>query len=142
MLDTLAGLVEINALYAVDSRDETVAAGTGIDISDHQGDLVVLLDVEAGTGTNPTLNLAIQHRADANDDWAAVPAAALYNPATGAADTFDEVTDAAASTQKLALKRARLKAQLRAVLTIAGDANPDFVCAVYCAGTLKYASGW
>ena len=141
MADRLAGLVEVNALYAVDSRDETVAEGTGVDIKDMDGDPAVLLDVEAGTGTNPTLNLAIQHREDSDDTWAAVPTAALYDPATGEADTFDEVTDAAASTQVLALKRERLKAEVRAVLAIAGT-TPDFVCAVYLIGLPKYSGGW
>jgi hypothetical protein len=138
----LAGSVQITALYPVDSRDETVVAGDAVDISALEGDLITLLDVEAGTGTNPTLNLAIQHREDANDTWAAIPAAALYDPTTGEAATFDEVTDAANSTQKLALRRERLKKTIRAVLTIAGDANPDFVCAVYLVGQPKYGYGW
>jgi len=138
----VAALMSVNALYAVDSRDETVVASSGVDITNIDDDLLVLLDVEAGTGTNPTLNLAIQHRQDSDDTWGAVPAAALYDPATGDADTFDEVTDAEASTQTLALKREQLKAEVRGVLTIAGDANPDFVCAVYLLGLQKYATGW
>lgn len=140
-MDQLAGLVDVNVLYAVDSRDETVAASDAVDIYDLAENLVVLLDAETGTGTDPTLDLAIQHREDASDDWAAVPAAALYNPATGDADTFDQVTDAADSTQTLALRRERLKAQVRAVLTIGGT-TPDFVCAVYLLGIPKYSSGW
>jgi hypothetical protein len=141
MADRLAGLAEVQALYSVDSRDETVVGGTAVDIDDLQGNLLVVLDAEAGTGTSPTLDLAIQHREDSDDDWANVPAAALYDPDTGDADTFDQVTDAAASTQQLALKRERLKAQLRAVLTIGGT-TPDFVCAVYLVGMPKYSSGW
>lgn len=141
MVDRLAGLVEFNALYSVDSRDETVEASDALDISDLSDNLLVVLDAEAGTGTSPTLDLAIQHRADDSDSWANVPAAALYNPATGEADTFDQVTDEAASLQKLALRRERLKAQVRAVLTIGGT-TPDFVCAVYLVGLPKYASNW
>ncbi|MCP4640194.1 MAG: hypothetical protein GY851_07170, partial [bacterium] len=76
-MDRIAGLVEVNALYAVDARDETVAAGSLVDIGDLADNLVVLLDSEAGFGTTPTLDLVIQHRADADDSWANVPAAAL-----------------------------------------------------------------
>jgi hypothetical protein len=137
----LAGSVQISALYPVDSRDETVVAGDAVDIGALEGDLIALLDAEAGTGTTPTLNLALQHRTDANDSWGAVPADALYDPTTGEAATFTEVTDVANSTQKLALRRERLKKTIRAVLTIGGT-TPDFVCAVYLVGQPKYGTGW
>jgi hypothetical protein len=137
----LAGSVQLTALYPVDARDETVVAGEAVDVAPLEGDLVVLLDAEAGTGTTPTLNLAIQHRADASDSWGAVPADALYDPATGQVATFDEVTDVANAFQKLALRRERLKKTLRAVLTIGGT-TPDFVCAVYLVGLPKYGPGW
>lgn len=141
MVDRLAGLTEFHELYPVDSRDETVTAGDAVDIGDLSDNLLVVLDAEAGTGTDPELDLAIQHRADDSDAWANVPADALYDPATGEAATFDTVTDAAAALQKLALRRERLKAQVRAVLTIGGT-TPDFVCAAYLVGLPKYAPGW
>ena len=140
-MDRLAGLIDVDALYAVDSRDETVTAGSAVDISGKADNLAVLLDAEAGTGTTPTLDLAIQHRQDSTDTWAAVPAAALYDPATGEAATFTQVTGAAASRQLLALRADMLKASLRAVLTIAGT-TPDFVCAVYLIGLPKYSANW
>jgi hypothetical protein len=141
MTDQLAGLAEISALYPIDSRDETVAAGAGVDIKDLDGNLLVLFDAEAGTGTStPTLSLDIQHRADSADSWAAIPAAALYDPATGAAATFDDVTDADA-TQVLALKRELLKAEVRGLMAITGT-TPDFLCAAYLVGLPKYSSGW
>lgn len=141
MADTFAGLVEVHVLYPVLSRDETVVAGDAVDISGLGENLLVALDSAAGTGTGPTLDLALQHRADVNDDWGAVPAAALYDPVTGDEVTFTRVTEAAASIQTLGLKRERLKAQVRAVLTIGGT-GPDFVCAVYLVGLPKYSAGW
>ena len=122
--------VAITQMYASDSYDETVADGTAIDIDDMDGNMLVTIDAEAATGTTPTVNLAIQDRTDADDSWAAVTAAALYNLATGAAATFAEITDAAASLQTLGLKRNLLKAQVRAVLTIAGT-TPDCILCVH-----------
>lgn len=140
-MDQLAGLVRIQALYGAAERDTTVTASDGVDIKDLADNLVVALDSAAGTGTNPALALAIQHRADASDVWAAVPAAALYDPATGDAAVFAPVTTAA-SFQALALRRERLKAEVRAVLTITGDVTPAFVCAVHLVGMPRYAAGW
>jgi hypothetical protein len=140
-MNPLTGVIEVYALYPVDSRDESAAAGAAVDIAELQGDMRVVLDAEAGTGTAPTLDLALQHRADSADSWADIPAAALYDPETGQAATFDQVTGAAASTQVLALRREQLKAQLRAVLTIGGT-TPDFVCAAYLIALPKYAGGW
>lgn len=140
MKDQVAGLTNIEALFAVGSKTAT-ANGTGVDISGWANNPVVLLDSTSGDDADATLNLTIQHRADSTDDWANVPAAALYDPDTGDADTFDQVTNAAASMQTLALKRELLKAEVRAVLTIAG-ATPVFVCGVYIIGQPKYSAGW
>jgi len=114
---------------------------TALDISGIDGDVHLVLDAEAGQGTNPTLDLAVQHRVDSTATWGAVPAASLYDPTTGDADTFTQVTSAA-SLQRLALHRERLKAQIRVVATIGGTNTPKFVCAVYAVGPLKYATGW
>ena len=140
-MDRLAALTTIMPLYPAASRDDSVAEGDAVDVTTLADNLLVLLDSAAGSGTTPTLNLAIQHREDAADTWAAVPAEALYDPATGQAATFAAVTDAAASVQTLALRRARLKAQVRAVLTIGGT-TPAFVCAAYLVGLPKYSPDW
>lgn len=140
MKDQLAGLLQIDALFAVGLQDASVD-GDGVDISGLDGNLVVALDSTAGDDADATLTLTIEHRVDANDIWAAVPAAALYDPDTGEAATFDVVTNAAASMQVLALKRELLKKEVRAVLTLAG-ATPEFTCGVYLAGLPKYSAGW
>ncbi len=139
--DRLAGSLIIHALYAAGTRDDGVTESDGVDISGLAENLVVLLDSSAGGGADHTLDLTIEHRADSDDDWAGVPDAALYDPATGAAATFAQVTNAAASTQKLALKREHLKKEVRAVLAIAGS-TPEFTCGVYLLGMPKYSSGW
>lgn len=140
MNEVISGHLSLDALFTVDSRNAS-ANGTGVDISNVAGDPLVLLDVEAGTGTSPTLDLTIQHRTDSDDTWANVPTTALYDPDTGDDDTFDQVTDAAASTQTKALRREQLKAELRAVLTLGGT-TPAFVCGVYLASQPKYGSSW
>lgn len=139
--DRLAGALVVHALYPVAARDDGVVESSGVDVSGLAENLVVLLDSGAGGGADHTLDLVIEHRADADDTWTAVPAAALYDPATGEAATFTQVTNAAASTQKLALRREHLKVQVRAALTIAGT-TPSFTCGVYLLGVPKYSAGW
>ncbi len=140
MRDQLAGLARVEALFAV-ALQKATSESDALDISGLAENLVVLLDSTAGDDADATLELTIQHRADATDAWDDVPAGALYDPATGEAATFAQVTDAAASTQTLALKREQLKAQLRAVLTL-GGATPEFTCGVYVIGLPKYSAGW
>lgn len=139
-MDRMSGLINVSALFAVAARTAT-ANGSGVDISGLADDLTVTLDSTAGDDADATLDLTIQHRADANDTWANVPAAALYDPATGEAATFTQVTNAAASLQTLALRREHLKAEVRAVLTL-GGATPAFTCAVHLMGLSKYSAGW
>lgn len=141
MKDQLAGLLQLAALYAVGTRDDSTVESDGVDISGWADNPVVLLDSSAGAGADHTLDLTIEHRVDADDTWAAVPAAALYDPDTGEAATFETVTNAAASTQTLALKRELLKKDVRASLVIDGTA-PSFTCAVYLLGLPKYSAGW
>ena len=139
-MNVISGLLSLTALFTADARSAS-ANGDAVDIKTILGDPLVLLDCEKGTGTSPTLDLTIQHREDSSDTWANIPAAALYDPATNEAATFTQVTDAANSTQTLALKREQLKAEIRAVLTLAGT-TPSFVSGVYLAGQAKYTSGW
>jgi hypothetical protein len=140
MQNVISGHLSLDAMFTVVSRNAS-ANSDAEDISNVQGDPLVLLDAEAGTGTTPTLALTIQHRVNSDDSWANVPSTALYDPDTGDDDTFDQVTDAAASTQVKALRREQLKAEIRAVLTLGGT-TPAFVCGVYLASTPKYGSNW
>jgi L-fucose mutarotase/ribose pyranase (RbsD/FucU family) len=139
-MDRMAGLVGVHALYPAKERGSDVLAGEGVSVTTLADNLVVVLDSDAGAGTDPSLTLAIQHRAGEGDPWVDVPAAVLYDPATGQPATFAAVTEAA-SLQVLALKREQLRAQVRAALHLAGT-TPTFVCGVYLLGLPKYAAGW
>ncbi len=135
MFDTASQLAVKRLLPAA-----TIAAtanGDAVDISELERNLLLVLDSAAGSGTNPTLTITLQERASASDTWGAVPADALYDPATGEAATFDVVEDAA-SVQTLALRRDRLKAQIRAVATLGGTDTPSFVATLYAVGLSKY----
>ncbi len=140
MIDQL-GSLQIAALLSVDERGFGATEAAALDISGIEGDIHLVLDAEAGQGTNPTLDLVVQHRVDSTDTWGAVPAASLYDPTTGETATFAQVTTTA-SFQRRALHRERLKAQIRVVATIGGTNTPQFVCAVYAAGPRKYSMGW
>ena len=76
---------------------------------------MIALNVAArASGTN-TMAIAVTHSSD-NVSFTAVPASALYNIATGEADTFDSVTTAA-TDQTLGLVTQQLKQYVRVELT-------------------------
>lgn len=99
----------------------------GADISNFDGNIGVY--VATAINTEGTVVYTVQHNdVAAYDDggWAAVPAAALVNRATGAADTFDAVnTTANDGEQQLMLVRNRLNRYVRVVATISGSGNFD-----------------
>jgi hypothetical protein len=102
--------------------------GTDVTIGEAEGNIAAVVQVKlASAGTNPTCTITVEHRVDSTDSWAAIPAAALINPSTGAAATFGVVTDAAnGGMQKLGLVKAMLKAHVRLVATVAGTSTPTF----------------
>ena len=108
--------------------------GAWVNINEFEGNIAL-----AAAGTTPTLTFTVEHRANSSDSASAVPADALINPATGDADTFDVVTDAAnAGLQKLGLVRNRVKAQVRIVATVAGSSSPTFTFSGVLVGADKY----
>lgn len=130
---------DLKQLIPVATRAATVE-GSAVDIDEYEGNLAVVLDSGAASAGD-TMDLTIEERADATDTWAAVPADALYNPATGANATFTQVTAAGgASFQVRGLRKNRLKAQIRAVGTIAGNGGESITFGVYLVATNKYAN--
>lgn len=101
------------------------ANGTGVDISDYEGMAEVVLNSGAGTGTTPTLDVKIQ---DSDDNSA-------FADVTGA--VFAQVTNAAASLQKLVLNTDKCRKYIRAVATIGGT-TPSFACGVEFMSVKKY----
>ena len=129
MIHNLGSKTYLGSLLGADSRTAT-ATGTGFDLqgsNDAEGEAIVILDSEAGSGTTPTLNVKLQDSAD-NSAWADV---------TGA--TFTEVTDAAAALQKITINCNDVRRYVRAVGTQAGT-NPVFVYAVHLVYSKKYGN--
>lgn len=106
-----ANIVELAANAA---RTSTLT-GTGVDIRKYAGYGQVVLQSSAGTGTNPTLNVKLQH---------ADTVGGSYTDITGA--VFAEVTDAADSTQMIQLPVDEVKPFIKVIGTIAGTDTPTF----------------
>jgi len=94
--------------------------GSGVDISAYQGNLKIILDSAAGSGTSPTLDVKIQNSADGT----------TYTDVAGAA--FAQVTTTA-SLQSIRLDTRSVKKYIRAVGTIGGT-SPSFNFAVLAVG--------
>lgn len=123
-VDAFAG--RSTAVVLLPSAARTSSAnGTGVDISDYEGMAEVVLNSGAGTGTTPTLDVKIQ---DSDDNSA-------FADVTGA--VFAQVTNAAASLQKLVLNTDKCRKYIRAVATIGGT-TPSFACGVEFMSVKKY----
>ncbi len=98
------------------------ANGTGVDLLTYEGEIAFVLDCNNVDGTNPTMDITLEHSAD-NSSFTAV---------TGGA--FTQVTSTPASVQKLSFVRGDLKRYVRAVKTIGGTMSPHFLVSVkgYC----------
>lgn len=133
MIHNLGSKTYLGSLLGADSRT-TTATGTGFDLqgtvssgNDAEGEAIVILDSEAGSGTTPTLNVKLQDSAN-NSDWADI---------TGA--TFTEVDDSAAALEKITINCNDVRRYIRAVGTQAGT-NPVFVYAVHIVYSKKYGN--
>lgn len=96
------------------------ANGTAVDIKDFIGNLQVLLDAGAGTGTTPTLDIKLQDSPD-NVTFTDI-----------AGKSFTQVT-AAASRQQMVLNTDACARYVRAVATL-GGATPSFPVSVQAVG--------
>lgn len=111
-------------LHATAARTSTGNA-TGVDVQAYDGDIVLVLDSAAGTGTTPTLDVKIQ----SSDTLGGT-----YGDITGA--TFTQVTTTA-SQQKLVISKDEARRFLRVVYTVAGS-TPSFTFSVNGVGAKKY----
>ena len=129
MIHNLGSKTYIGSLLAADSRT-TTATGTGFDLqgsNDAEGEAIVILDSEAGSGTTPTLNVKLQDSAD-NSAWADI-----------SGKVFTEVTGAAAAFEKISINANDVRRYVRAVGTQAGT-NPVFVYGVSLVYSKKYGN--
>ena len=124
LLNALAQATGVELAPAA-SRTSTLT-GTGIDVLEYEGVALVLLNASAGTGTNPTLDVKLQH---SDDD-------STYEDVTSG--TFSQVTDAAetAGVKVMKLNVSDLKRYLRVIGTIAGT-TPLFDFGVEFVGITK-----
>lgn len=116
--------LEALSFHPTAARTST-GSGTGIDMQTYDGEVVLLLDSAAGTGTTPTLAVTVEH----SDSLATG-----YTAITGAA--FTTVTNAA-SQQKLVVSKDEAKRYVRVTYTIGGG-TPSFTFSVNGVGVKKY----
>ena len=124
LLNALAQAVGL--VLAAAARRTSTLTGTGIDVLAYEGVALVVLNASAGTGTNPTLDVKLQH---SDDD-------STYADVTGG--TFTQVTDVAGSAgvQVKRINVSDLKRYVRVIGTIAGT-TPSFDFAVEFVGVKK-----
>ena len=129
MIHNLGSKTYVASLLGADSRSAS-ANGTGFDLqgsNDAEGEAIVILDSEAGTGTSPTLDVKLQESAN-NSDWSDISGA-----------TFTQVTDAAAAFEKISINTNDVRRYVRAVGTLGGT-SPVFVYGVTLVYSKKYGN--
>jgi hypothetical protein len=116
--------VDLDNLWVgtVDTDPEPTAE---LDVSKYVGN--IFINVAQIAGGSDTLAVTVQHSLTSGGTFAAVPAAALFNPETGNADTFTDL-GATASDETLYLNRQQLKRYVRVLISDA--ANFDHIVSV------------
>ena len=99
--------------------------GTAVDFQVYDGDLMLILDSAAGTGTTPTLDIKVQSSATSGGTYADI---------TGA--TFTQVINAAGQ-QAIVISKDEANRWIRIVYTIGGT-TPSFTFSVNGIGVRKY----
>lgn len=118
--------LDLLSLHPIAARTAT-GDGTGIDLRDYDGDLMLILDsAAAGAGTNPTLDVSVEHSDEASDNFTQIGTTA-----------FTRVTTTA-SRQKLVISKDEAKRYVRVKYTIGGTNSPSFTFSVTAVGVKKY----
>ena len=129
MIHNLGSKTYIASLFGADSRTAT-ANGTAFDLqgsNDAEGEAIVILDSEAGSGTAPTLDVKLQDSAD-NSSFADITD-----------KTFTQVTDGGAGFEKISINANDVRRYVRAVATFGGT-SPVFVFGVSLVYGKKYGN--
>lgn len=116
--------LQLTAFHPTAARTAT-GNGTGIDVQTMDGDLYLILDSAAGSGTTPTLDIKLQ---------SSDTSGGTYTDITGA--TFTQVT-ATASQQSITISKDEVRRWIRVVYTISGT-TPSFTFSVNAVGVKKY----
>jgi hypothetical protein len=115
---------ELLSFHPTAARTST-GNGTGVDMQTYDGDLVLVLDSAAGTGTTPTLAITVEHSDASGSGYTAISGAA-----------FTTVTTTA-SQQKLVISKDEAKRYVRVTYTLGGT-TPSFTFSVNGVGVKKY----
>ena len=104
----------------------STATSSAIDLLEYDGDVLLVLDCAAGTGTSPTLDVKITN-SDASSG--------TYTDLSGAA--FTQVVDAA-SMQTLVINKDSAERYIKIGQTITGS-SPSFTFSINLIGVKKYS---
>ena len=104
----------------------STATSSAIDLLEYDGDVLLVLDCAAGTGTSPTLDIKLTECATTGG---------TYTDLSGA--TFTQVTDSA-SMQTLVINKDSAERYIKIVQTITGS-SPSFTFSVNLIGVKKYS---
>lgn len=127
-MNILRALVKavVSQMEAILSRTSLTA--TAFDVSEYEGSALVTLTAGAATaGTNPTLDVKLQHCDTENG---------VYEDITGA--TFAQVTDTAL-VDTVILDLNAVKQFVKAVATYGGTSTPTFPFGLQFTGIKKYS---
>jgi hypothetical protein len=129
MIHNLGSKTYVGSLLGADSRSAS-ANGSSFDLqgsNDAEGEAIVILDSEAGSGTSPTLDVKLQESSD-DSTWSDISGA-----------TFTQVTDGGAGFEKISINVNDTERYLRAVATLGGT-TPAFVFGVSLVYSKKYGN--
>ena len=119
-------LEKLDITAAVASASVTATATSGaIDLKEFDGDVLLVLNCAAGTGSSPTLDIKVQ---DSDETGG------TYGDLSGAA--FTQVTDSA-SVQTLEVNKDECKRFIKIVQTVGGS-SPVFVYGISLIAAKKY----
>ena len=119
-------LEKLDITAAVASASVTATAtSSAIDLKEFDGDVLLVLNCAAGTGSSPTLDIKVQDSDETGGTYADLSGA-----------TFTQVTDSA-SLQTLEVNKDECKRFIKIVQTVGGS-SPVFVYGISLVGAKKY----
>lgn len=116
--------LQLSTLHATAARTAT-GSSTGVDMQARDGDLYLILDCAAGTGTTPSLTVTVESSDTLGGTYGAISGAA-----------FTAVTTTA-SQQAITISKDEARRFIRVTYTITGT-TPSFTFSVNAVGVNKY----
>lgn len=118
--------LQLLSMHPVAARTATGEA-TSVDLQTYDGDVALILDsAAAGAGTNPTLDVSVEHSDESAANFTQIGTTA-----------FARVTSTA-SRQILVISKDEAKRYVRVKYTIGGTNSPSFTFSVTGVGLKKY----